>query len=187
MEAWLPEWGQAFTVLIMACALGMDAFSLGFGLGMRGVSVPLIMRVSAVIALFHVVMPLFGLAAGQYVSAILGHLAAAVGGGLLVLLGSHMICSAVKGEAPPVPFEINGFFGLLVFSLAVSIDSFSVGMTLGLLRSDVLFAVLAFGFMGGAMSVLGLAAGRRVGRFAGGFGEAVGGAILLAYGLKLLF
>lgn len=187
MEAWLPDWGQAVTVLIMACALGMDAFSLGFGLGMRGIPVLRILQISAIIALFHVFMPLFGMFTGQYVSAILGNVAVAAGGGLLVLLGCHMIYSAVKGGSEPVPCEINGLFSLPVFALSVSIDSFSVGISLGLFASDLLFTVLMFGLIGGLMSVLGLAAGRRVGQFVGGYGEALGGAILLAFGLKFLF
>jgi putative Mn2+ efflux pump MntP len=185
--AWLPEWGQAITVLIMAFALGMDAFSLGFGLGMRGMPAARIVQISSVIALFHVIMPLAGMFAGQYVSAILGDVAMAAGGGLLVLLGSHMIYSAVWGESASPSFEIKGLISLLAFALSVSIDSFSVGITLGLFASDLLFTVLMFGIAGGVMSVLGLAAGRRVGRYAGGYGEALGGAILLAFGLNILF
>jgi len=184
---WLPDGGQAITVLIMACALGMDAFSLGFGLGLKGLRAVRILQISAVIAVFHVIMPLLGMAAGQFVSAVLGDVAMAFGGGLLVLLGSHMILAAVRGEAAPAPLEIRGAVALLFFALSVSIDSFSVGITLGLFVRHLLFTVLTFGMAGGLMSVLGLAAGRRVGRYAGGYGEALGGAILLAFGLNILF
>lgn len=187
MGGWLPEWGQAVTVLIMAAALGMDAFSLGIGLGLRGIPVPRMVKISIVIAFFHVIMPLFGMFTGQYVSTILGDMAVAAGGGLLVLLGSHMIYSAVRGGSAPVPFEIGGLLGLLFFALSVSIDSFSVGISLGLFASDLLFTVLMFGIVGGWMSVAGLAVGRRVGQLVGGYGEALGGIILLAFGLKFLF
>lgn len=187
MGGWLPEGGQALTVLVMAAALGMDAFSLGFGLGLKGLPAVRIVQISAAIALFHVIMPIFGMSAGQFVSAVLGDVAMAFGGGLLVLLGSHMIIGAVRGDAPPASFEIRGLAGLLFFAFSVSIDAFSVGITLGLFVRHLLFTVLMFGFAGGLMSVLGLAAGRRVGRYAGGYGEALGGAILLAFGLNILF
>lgn len=187
METWLPEWGQAVTVLVVASALGMDAFSLGMGLGMRGIPAWRIVQISGIIAIFHVFMPLLGMFTGQYVSTILGDVAVAAGGSLLVLLGCHMIYSSVKGGAQPVPFEIGGAFGLLVFALSVSIDSFSVGISLGLFASDLLFTVVMFGLFGGLMSVAGLAVGRRMGRLVGGYGEALGGAILLAFGLKFLF
>jgi len=36
MEFTLPQWGQLITLIMMAFALGMDAFSLGIGLGMKG-------------------------------------------------------------------------------------------------------------------------------------------------------
>ncbi len=50
--------GQLFTLLIIALALGMDAFSLGVGIGMRGIRLRDIIKLSVVIAIFHIVMPL---------------------------------------------------------------------------------------------------------------------------------
>lgn len=186
MAAASAEWGQLFTILIMAVALGMDAFSLGIGLGMRGIRLLRIAFISAVIALFHILMPLMGMFTGRYVSTLLGDVAVAAGGGLLVLLGCHMIYSAVRQEGGAT-FDIGGFWGLLLFALTVSIDSFSVGISLGLFASDIALAVILFGIFGGGMSVLGLLLGRRFGLWMGEYGEAFGGAILLAFGLKFLF
>lgn len=115
----------------------------------------------------------------------LGDVALITGGILLVLLGSHMIYSAVWGEEVE-PFDHSTFFGLIVFALSVSIDSFSVGISLGLFSSDVLLTVLTFGLMGGVMCVAGLFLGSKVSYGLGGYGEAIGGAILLAFGLKFL-
>src|SRR5690606_26490389 len=79
MAAASAEWGQLATILIMAAALGMDAFSLGIGLGMRGIRLLNIAFISAVIALFHVIMPLVGIFTGRYVSTLLGDVAVAAG------------------------------------------------------------------------------------------------------------
>src|SRR5690606_16569261 len=106
---------------------------------------------------------------------------------LLVLLGSHMIYSAIRGSGQTPAFEVASAFGLLIFALSVSIDSFSVGISLGLFASDIILTVLMFGAFGGAMSVAGLLLGRRVGGMIGEYGEALGGVILLAFGLKFLF
>jgi len=181
------EWGHFATVLIMAAALGMDAFSLGIGLGMRGIRLLNIFSISLAIAIFHVLMPLAGMFAGRWVSTLLGDVAIAAGGGLLVLLGCHMIYSALRREGGAVVFDIGGFWGLIVFALTVSVDSFSVGISLGMLASGVAVTVILFGLFGGGMSVLGLLLGRRFGRWIGEYGEAFGGAILLAFGLKFLF
>src|SRR5690606_36022294 len=135
--------------------------------------------ISAVIALFHVIMPLVGIFTGRYVSTLLGDVAVAAGGGLLVLLGCHMIYSAVRQESGAA-FNIGGFWGLILFALTVSIDSFSVGISLGLFASDIMLAVILFGLFGGGMSVMGLLVGRKFGLWIGDYGEAFGGAILLA-------
>jgi putative Mn2+ efflux pump MntP len=178
--------GHMLAVVLMAAALGMDAFSLGIGIGMRGVRLLDVIKLGSVIALFHVLMPLAGMATGQYVSVLLGGVATSAAGALLLLLGGHMVYSSLRGEQAE-PFDHRTLWGLLVFSLSVSIDSFSVGVSLGMFSGSVAFTVLMFGLFGGLMSVLGLLLGRRVGRSLGGYGEACGGAILFAFGLLFLF
>ncbi|MNI77764.1 putative manganese efflux pump MntP [compost metagenome] len=97
-----------------------------------------------------------------------------------------MIYSSVKGNGSQ-SINHRTLWGVLLFSLSVSIDSFSVGVSLGMFHSDLLITVLAFGFFGGLMSIMGLALGRSVGRSLGDYGEAAGGAILLAFGLMFIF
>jgi putative Mn2+ efflux pump MntP len=170
----------------MAFALGLDAFSLGLGIGMKGIRLLDILKISIVIAVFHIFMPLFGFFMGNYLGLLLGGIANTVGGILLVLLGSHMVYSAVRGEAVK-SFDYRTVGGLLLFSSMVSIDAFSVGVSLGMFATDLLLAVLLFGIFGGGMSILGLLLGRRIGYWIGGYGEAFGGAILFMFGLKFLF
>jgi putative Mn2+ efflux pump MntP len=76
---------------------------------------------------------------------------------------------------------------MLIISLSVSIDSFSVGVSLGMFVNSIVLTVLAFGLCGGFMSITGLLLGRRVSRGLGDYGEALGGAILLAFGLLFIF
>ncbi|MFC5451450.1 manganese efflux pump MntP [Paenibacillus aestuarii] len=179
------ELGQLITIIIMAIALGLDAFSLGIGIGMKGIRLLDIAKISFVIGIFHVLMPLMGMFMGHYVSALLGNVATAAGGCLLILLGSHMIYSSVRGEEH-VSFDHRTFLGLLIFALSVSIDSFSVGVSLGMFATDIVLTVLIFGMFGGAMSIVGLLVGRRVSGWVGEYGEAFGGLILLAFGIKFL-
>ncbi|WP_197081227.1 manganese efflux pump, partial [Gordoniibacillus kamchatkensis] len=78
-------------------------------------------------------------------------------------------------------------WGLFVFALSVSIDSFSVGVSLGMFSGDLLLTVLMFGIFGLVMSMAGLLLGRRAGHWAGEYGEAFGGVILFMFGIKFLF
>ncbi|WP_040952299.1 manganese efflux pump MntP family protein [Gorillibacterium massiliense] len=182
----LPQMGQLFTILIMAAALGMDAFSLGVGVGIRGIRFLDAFKMSFVIGLFHIFMPLGGMVTGHYLGELLGNLAVLAGGGLLALLGGHMIYSSIRGGAVRT-IDHRTPWGMLIFALSVSIDSFSVGVSLGIFASDVALTVLIFGFFGGLMSIMGLLLGRRASQWAGDYGEALGGLILLAFGIKFLF
>ena len=177
--------GQFLAILVIAVALGMDAFSLGVGIGLKGIRLLDILKLSTLVAIFHVIMPLGGILTGQYVSALLGGIATSAAGALLLLLGAHMIYSSIRGEAVD-SIDHRTVWGMLVFSFSVSIDSFSVGISLGMFSAHMLISVLMFGFFGGLMSVVGLLLGRRASRSLGGFGEALGGVILLGFGLLFL-
>ncbi|CAH1195586.1 MULTISPECIES: manganese efflux pump MntP [Paenibacillus] len=178
--------GQLVTILIMAVALGLDAFSLGIGIGMKGIRLRDVLKISTVTALFHVIMPLIGMVTGKYVSALLGDITTYAAGGLLILLGGHMIWNAFR-EGDTKLVDHRTMLGVTLFSFSVSIDSFSVGVSLGMFSSNLLLTVLAFGICGGVMSIMGLLLGRRVSQNLGDYGEAVGGAILLAFGLLFIF
>ncbi len=177
--------GQTVTIVLLAIALGMDAFSLGLGMGMKGIRKLDVLKISVVIGIFHIVMPLLGMFMGQYVSTLLGDVAAVTGGCLLLLLGGHMIYSSLRGEAVQ-SFDHASMWGLLLFALSVSVDSMSVGVSLGLFASDLVFTVLMFGAAGFIMSVLGLMLGRHVSGWAGDYGETLGGIILFAFGVLFL-
>ncbi|MDT9726005.1 manganese efflux pump [Xylanibacillus composti] len=173
------------TILLMAFALGLDAFSLGIGIGLKGIRLLDVLKISVVVGLFHIIMPLMGMFTGHYVGSLLGGVAVAAGGGLLALLGLHMIYSSLRGEGAR-SFDYGTLWGLLVFSLSVSIDSFSVGISFGLFAADLIVTVMVFGLFGSLMSIAGLLLGRRVSGLFGEYGEALGGVILLAFGLKFI-
>ncbi|MDF2836540.1 MAG: hypothetical protein K0Q63_2180 [Paenibacillus sp.] len=174
--------GQVLTLLCIAAALGFDAFSLGLGIGLKGIRLRDILKLGFVIGLFHVIMPIGGLLTGQLVSGLLGQVASTVAGLLLMLLGGHMIYSSLKGEEAK-SFDHRSLWGLLVIAVSVSIDAFSVGITLGMFSFDLWLAITLFGLLGGSMSMLGLFLGRKVSGNLGEYGEAFGGAILLVFGI----
>ncbi|MEO3947205.1 manganese efflux pump MntP family protein [Gorillibacterium sp. CAU 1737] len=180
------QWGEWVTLILMAFALGLDAFSLGIGIGLRGIRLLDVLKLSVIIAIFHVVMPLIGIFTGHYLGELLGSLATAAGGVLLVLLGAHMIYNSLKPDRPQTA-GYRSTWGMLLFALSVSIDSFSVGVSLGMFATDLILTVLLFGAFGGLMSISGLLLGRRVGEWVGSYGEAFGGFILLTFGLRFLF
>lgn len=177
--------GQFLTLLIIAMALGFDAFSLGLGIGLKGIRLLDILKLGVIIALFHMIMPVGGILMGQLVSGLLGSVATIAAGVLLMLLGSHMIYSSIRGEDVR-SFNHRSSLGLLVLAMSVSVDAFSVGVTLGMFSANMWLTILLFGLFGGLMSMLGLLLGRKVSSNLGEYGEACGGAILLVFGFLFI-
>ena len=90
--------GELLTLILMAFALGMDAFSVGLGMGMFRLTKRHIFKIGVTIGLFHVWMPLLGMVAGKFLSEQFGAIAGYIGGLLLILLGLQMIWSTFKDE-----------------------------------------------------------------------------------------
>ncbi|MRX71077.1 hypothetical protein GJU40_02695 [Bacillus lacus] len=176
--------GELFTLLMMAFALGMDAFSVGMGMGLIKLRLRQIFYIGLTIGAFHIGMPLMGILIGRVLSDTFGTIATVIGGVLLVLLGLQMILSSFKKEEGPALSPVG--FGLIVFALSVSLDSFSVGLSLGIYGARTLLTILIFGVVSMVLTWMGLLIGNRVQGWLGMYSEVLGGSILLAFGLKLI-
>jgi putative Mn2+ efflux pump MntP len=181
----LFHWGQFLTLLMIALALSMDAFSLGVGVGMIGIRLREILKVSVTIGLFHIAMPLVGIAVGGYLSDMIGDIAVFVGGTVLMGIGVHMIWNGFANGDEKSMLRTKGF-GLLLFAFSVSLDALTVGFSFGLMEINRFLAVTLFGIMGGTMSYCGLLIGRSMGGWLGEYSEVLGGLILLGFGLKFI-
>lgn len=179
--------GEGLTFTLLAFALGLDAFSLSLGLGMGGLSKRKTLFIAGLNGLFHICMPLLGMAAGRVIGELVGHWAVVGGGALLALFGLNMIYGSLFGMGEASAKRSRTAYGLVLFSLSVSLDSFSVGLSLGMFALTTWLAILLFGLFSLLLTWLGLNVGKSVGRWIGPYSEAVGGAILFAFGLKFLF
>jgi putative Mn2+ efflux pump MntP len=185
---WEPEilqWGEFITISLIGIALGMDAFSLGIGMGMGGIRLLTVLKVSIITGIFHVFMPLIGIVLGMFLTSLVGNVATYMGGSILILLGLHMMWNSFfsKEKSPLLKTTI---WGLMLFSFSVSLDALSVGFSFGLFNVNVTMAVLVFGILGTLLSAAGLLLGRKVGNWLGEYSEVLGGLILFSFGLKFL-
>lgn len=176
--------GEVVTLIIMAFALGMDAFSVGLGMGMLKLRLKQILKIGIMIGAFHVIMPLLGMLTGRFLSERFGEIATYLGGGLLLLLGLQMIWSSLKEEEQSLITPVG--LGLFIFSLSVSLDSFSVGLTLGIYGAKTALVLIFFGVGACVLTWSGLLLGRKFKGWIGNYSEALGGSILMAFGIKLL-
>lgn len=189
-------------VAAIAIALGADAFSLSLAIGLAGIRKSMIVRLSLVVAVFHVVMPLGGMMLGQALGSILGRYASGLGAVVLIWLGGRMLYKLYRptiehfpfGEARKALFQTNlstnsslSGFGIYVLAASVSLDALSVGFSLGTIRADLFITVVIIGVIAGLMTGLGLVLGCVMGTRLGDKAELLGGLALLLIGVKLLF
>jgi len=189
-------------IVAVAIALGADAFSLSLAIGLAGVRKSMMLRLSLVVAIFHVVMPLGGMMLGQALGSIVGRYASGIGALVLIVLGATMFYNVYRptvehfslGEARnaffqnniPTNSSLNGF-GIYVLAASVSLDALSVGFSLGTMRADLLVTVMIIGAIAGLMTGMGLVLGRVMGPWLGDKAELLGGMALFLIGVKLLF
>lgn len=194
-----------FTLLIIAVALGTDAFSMALGIGAGArLAAKKIALVSVVVAVFHIVMPLIGLYLGAILGRVVGNVAIFIGAAVLILIGGHMIRESLKGKEGQVipaaqtksiagstksgqPMVITSFWGLILLAASVSIDALTVGFGLGALNANIPLTVTVLGVVAGLMTAIGLLLGRRLGDWLGEKAILVGGIILVGIGIHMMF
>ncbi|RDW22274.1 hypothetical protein CWR48_00780 [Oceanobacillus arenosus] len=176
---------ELIALLFMAVALGMDAFSLSLAMGMQELRLKRIALIGFTIGIFHIMMPFIGILLGKVISGQIGNMTTIAAGLLLVGIGAQMAFSAFQREAKKLiqPFGI----GLLVVAFTVSLDSFSIGLSLGISGVKTALALILFGASSMILSWIGMLLGRKVHGFLGKYSEILGGSILLGFGLRLLF
>lgn len=176
------------TLIILAVALGTDAFSLCVGIGLAGINRRQIILISITVLIFHIAMPLLGWLVGEYAGSLLGRVAAIAGALLLVYLGIKMVWDTWRPhlEQEPVKVEIS-IKGLLLLGASVSMDALSVGFTLGANQVNLLFTALLIGVVAGLMTFTGLVFGRFLGRWIGEKAQLLGGLVLVGIGVKMIF
>ncbi len=175
-----------FTLIILAVALGTDAFSLSLGIGMAGVNRKQMLIISITVLVFHIFMPLVGWYTGELAGSLLGRAASLIGSALLIYLGCRMIWDSRRREAGIKVYKFNAW-GLILLGVSVSMDALSVGFTLGAQQVDLLWTAATIGLVAGIMTSAGLVCGRFMSSLVGERAQFLGGVILVGIGVKLFF
>ncbi len=177
-------------VLGLAFALAMDAFavSLGLGLNLVRASISQTFRLASSFGLFQFMMPVIGWSAGTTIIRFVERFDHWVAFALLLGVGSRMILESFKGgeDIRVKKSDPTKGFPLLVLSVATSLDSLAVGLSLGALRVAVVYPAAIIGIVAFMMTVVGMKLGPLAGRVIGKRAELAGGLILILIGIKIL-
>src|SRR6185436_13612936 len=136
---------------------------------------------------FQALMPLLGWRLAAWLGPVIegwDHWIAFV---LLSGIGAKMIHGAWRGGVRAAG-EGDGFGPKVMLGLAVatSIDAFAAGITLPLFEVPIAISIATIGVTTAAASAVGLAVGRRLGARLGRGLDALGGAVLIGLGVKIL-
>lgn len=179
-------------ILAIAVALAMDAFavSIAAGLRLKTVNARQVFRLSWHFGLFQALMPLIGWSGGYLVRGYIEQYDHWVAFGLLAFVGGHMLKEAFDDEtAEHARQDPTKGLTMVMLSVAVSIDALAVGLSLAVLRADILFPALMIGIVAFVTTIAGLRLGTTISEFSHlhTYAEVLGGVVLIGIGLKILW
>jgi putative Mn2+ efflux pump MntP len=177
------------TIVIIAVGLAMDAFvvSVVSGGAYKQLHVKHALRIALFFGGFQAFMPLIGFLAGLSVREYIADYDHWIAFGLLSAVGGKMIYESFKIKSVEENFDPSNIYVLLVLSVATSIDALAIGITLSLITSSIITAVIIIGLITFVLSYLGIFIGKKFGHFFENKIEALGGLILIGLAGKILF
>lgn len=174
-----------FHLFIIAFALGLDAFSISLTIGLFNVRLRKIFYTSFLIGFFHTIIPLIGMIIGHFLSIKLPFLTSTVGGFLLIFIGAYIVFTSFS-MTEDKPLEIT-YIKLFTLSLIVSVDSFPVGLSIGMAHLETIFLIFLIGMTSMFLSVIGMSIGRRVHGIFRSSSTIIGGILLFLIGIYVIF
>lgn len=172
-----------FIIILLAVTLSMDAFSLALIYGTLNLNRNIENKISILVGIFHFIMPILGYKIGEILLEYLKVNTDILVGIIFIILGIEMILSISKEERIKV---LTNIFSLIVFALTVSIDSFSVGISFGVTKTNILLSCIIFSIVSSLFTHLGLRLGKRINDKFGNITVLISSIILIFLGIKYL-
>lgn len=177
-------------LITIAVALAMDAFAVAIasGVALKSVSPRQTFRLAWHFGLFQALMPILGWFLGGTVREYIEAYDHWIAFGLLLYIGVNMIREAFEEDDGSKGDPTKGM-RMVMLSVATSIDALAVGLSLSMLGVSVWWPSLIIGIVALLFTIFGLHMGKtaakaeRIGHFA----ELLGGAVLIAIGIKILW
>ena len=173
-------------ILLIAVALGIDAFAVSLGAGsyFGKATARQKFRLSFHFGLFQFFMPILGWCAGseivKYIAAYDHWLAFAI----LSIIGVKMIIDSKDSES--LKKDITRGFSLILVAIATSIDALGVGFSLGVIKESIIYPSIIIGIVASVMSLIGIKLGEKLSTRFGRRISIFGGIILILIGIHIV-
>ncbi len=177
-----------FSIFTIAVALAMDAFSVSICAGMFIIKPTFgyYFRLAFFFGFFQFMMPVIGYFGGRYIEDYIKQFDHWIALALLVIIGAKMIHESFEGCEIPKRDPSRGST-LLIFAVATSIDALAVGLSFGVLHKPIMLPSIIIGLVCAVFSILGIFLGNRVRMFANKKASTLGGLMLIAIGIKIIY
>lgn len=173
---------QILVYFFIAIGLSMDAFSLAIAYGTNNLNKSKVILLSTFVGIFHFFMPILGSLIGNNLEQFITKSNMIVGIILLVIAVQMYLSRNEEKKG-----NITNFLSILLFSFTVSIDSFSVGIGLGITGSSILQAALIFSPVSAIFTFIGLNLGKKLNNQLGNKAIYLGIFILTFLAIKYIF
>lgn len=173
-------------IIILAIVLGIDAASVALAIGACGCNFKQGCRLSLSFGSFQFTMPIIGWFLGKNVVSLIQSFDHWVAFGLLFIIGAKMIYEAFKYEEDTPKCDRTKGWDLFALSIATSIDALGAGLVMGIKNVGFLYPSSIIGLTAAIMTFAGVKLGNVLSSVVGKRMEAIGGAVLIGLGIKML-
>ncbi len=175
-------------LILLGVGLSMDAFAISVSAGINDPRMEKknAIKMAAYFGGFQALMPVLGWLLGSSLSEFISAFDHWVAFGLLAFIGVKMIVDTLKGgdDGPKGGAFSHGT--LLTMAVATSIDALAVGISLALVGASIPLAAAVIGITTFAICLVGAFSGKKLGGAFRKKAGVIGGAVLIAIGVKIL-
>jgi manganese efflux pump family protein len=176
------------SILLIALGLSLDAFAVAVsaGIRVRPVELRFGLTIAAFFGSFQAIMPVLGWLAGIGLRGLITGVDHWVAFLLLAAVGGRMIYESFSKKESKPAADPRKIPVLLMLAVATSIDALAVGIGFSFIKAEIFRPAAIIGLVTFSLSLIGVYAGKKVGRWLNRRVDLVGGLILVLIGIKIL-
>ena len=173
-----------FELLVLGLALSADscAASVSIGIDLKNIKIRNALLIALTFSIFQSMMPVIGYTLASILSDALASVDHFISFLVLAFLGAKMIKERNEDEH----LDYMSFYALIIISIAVTLDAFTVGITYSLLHIFLPKTIIINFLTTFLTTLLGLKIGNILGSTFKKQAKIIGGLVLISLGIKIL-
>lgn len=177
-------------IILIGVGLSVDALTVSFTAGVcnKNINITKSIKIALAFAIFQMLMPVVGWFLGDIFASKLQVLDHWVAFSLLSIIGIKMIIDSFKKDKECPNFSSNKV--LILLAIATSIDALAIGLTLALLKINIIIPAIIIGVITFTLCIGGIIVGKKLGDKLGNTIQTkmqiLGGVVLIGIGLRIL-